>query len=53
VAVLHLNPDGLIAEVCADLEKDRVVKVDGCSKESFAVIVDYGLPETIHKVSPN
>jgi hypothetical protein len=38
MTVLHLDPDGLVAEMGADLKKDRIVKIDGRAQEGFAAV---------------
>src|ERR1035438_9247637 len=47
-SMLHLNPDGLIAEVCGHLKEDGVVKVKGCPKKCSAVVFFNCFAQPIH-----
>ena len=38
-AVLHLDPDDLVAEMRGDLEKDGIVEVEGGSEKGLAVVL--------------
>src|SRR5580698_6831349 len=53
VAVFHLDPNRLVAQMRADLEKNGIVKIDSGAEEGLAAVSLDSLLQAIHGVSPN
>jgi hypothetical protein len=46
--MLHLDPDGVKANVSGNLQENRVVKIARCAEQRFAVVLCQRLPKTVH-----